>query len=115
MTREALHHALDAIFGEWIDLTCLWLEGGLGDHRFVIFSIDVTPEAQVYVQFWADPGGHVTWEVSSGAWHEPTQLWIAGERGRRIEAAGFVVGGRAKNYTPSVSLEGIDGLLSDLL
>ena len=104
MTRPELHRALDSVMREWIDLTCVWHEGGLGDHRFVVFTIDVTPTAQAYLQFWAEPQGHVEWEVSSGRWNPPTDKWIAGERAQRIESFGFAIGGQAKNYARSVRI-----------
>ena len=104
LTRADLHRALDPVMREWIDVTCVWHEGGIGDHRFVVFTIDVAPEVQAYLQFWADPLGHVEWEVSSGRWNPPTDTWIAGERAQRIESFGFVIGGHAKNYARSVRI-----------
>ena len=45
------------------------------------------------------------WEVSSGKWNPPTDKWLAGERGQRIEALGFQLGGEAENYQRDVTID----------
>jgi hypothetical protein len=70
----------------------------------VIFSIEVAPETEVYVQFWSEPLEPVLWEVSSGKRSPPADEWLAGERAARIEALGFTVGGDAENYRRTVDI-----------
>lgn len=89
MTRHELQAALEPVFRAWIGAACSWDEPVLGDHRFLVFSLEVAPGTQVYVQFWSEPLDPVIWEVSSGRWNPPGDEWIAGERARRIEAMGF--------------------------
>jgi hypothetical protein len=98
MDRRDLHVALEPIVRRWIRAACTWENLAIGDYRFVIFSIEVAPETEVYVQFWSEPLEPVAWEVSSGKWNPPTDEWLAGERAARIEALGFTIGGNADNY-----------------
>ncbi|MBA2303562.1 MAG: hypothetical protein H0W08_13125 [Acidobacteria bacterium] len=69
-----------------------------------MFSIDVAPKVQVYVQFWSEPAEDVTWEVSSGRWNPPADRWLAGSRANRIEAFGFELDGNAENYWREVPI-----------
>jgi hypothetical protein len=105
MSREALHAELTPIVAAWIRATCLWeAETVIGDHRFVVFAIDVAPDTQVYIQFWSEPLEPVDWEVSSGRSNPRADEWLAGERSRRIEAFGFEIGGNAGNYYRDVTI-----------
>jgi len=70
----------------------------------VVFSLDVAPETQLYVQFWSEPLEPVVWEVSSGRWNPPADEWLAGDRAARIEAMGFTIGGNAENYHREVEI-----------
>jgi len=105
LDRRALHVTLEPIVRSWIRAACTWDSGAIGDHRFLIFSIDVAPETQVYVQFWSEPLEPVLWEVSSGRWNPPADEWLAGDRSKRIEALGFVIGGKAENFQRTVSID----------
>ena len=98
MDRRDLHVALEPIMQAWIRAACLWETLEIGDYRFVVFSLEVAPETQVYVQFWSEPLEPVVWEISSGRWNPPADEWLAGERASRIEALGFPIGGKAENY-----------------
>ena len=104
MTRAALHRALDRVIGEWLTAACAWDDLAIGDHRFVIFSTDVRRDTHVYVQFWSEPMELVLWEVSSGNWNPPADVWLAGERSQRIEAFGFEIGGEAGNFQREVGI-----------
>ena len=105
LSRAGLQRALAPILSGWIAATCLWDETSvIGDHRFLVFSIDVAPKVQVYVQFWSEPGEPVLWEVSSGRWNPPADEWLAGDRSRRIEALGFEIDGNAENYQREVDV-----------
>lgn len=104
MDRRDLHVALEPIVRAWIRAACSWDGLALGDSRFVIFSVDVAPETQVYVQFWFEPLEPVVWEVSSGRWNPPADEWLAGGRASRIEAMGFTIGGNAENYHREVEI-----------
>lgn len=103
-TRAALQTALDPIVRAWLRATCIWKDPEIGDHRFVVFSIEVAPETCVYVQFWSEPLEPVLWEVSSGRWNPPTDKWLAGDRSHRIESFGFEIGGTSENYVREVTI-----------
>jgi hypothetical protein len=105
MTTRDMHVALEPIIRRWISAACTWDEAAIGDYRFVIFSMNVAPDTQVYVQFWSEPLEPVVWEVSSGRWNPPTDEWLRGERSRRIEAMGFTIGGEAENYERLVEID----------
>ena len=104
MTRRDLHVALEPVVRRWIRAACTWDDLAIGDYRFVIFSIEVAPETEVYLQFWSEPLEPVLWEVSSGRWNPPADEWLAGERAARIEALGFTIGGNAENYHREVDI-----------
>ena len=105
MSRQELHLAIDHVVGEWVAAACIWKEGwSLGDYRFVVFSVEVAPKTEVYVQLWSEPLEPVSWEVSSGRWNPPADEWLAGERSDRIAAFGFEIGGRAGNFSREVSI-----------
>lgn len=57
------------------------------------------------MQFWSEPLERVLWEVSSGKWNPPADEWLAGERSQRIEALGFVIGGKAENFHRTIPLD----------
>jgi hypothetical protein len=78
LDRRALHVAPEPVIARWLGATCLWEEPTIGDHRFVVFSLDVAPGTQVYVQFRSEPLEPVLWEVSSGRWNPPADEWLAG-------------------------------------
>jgi hypothetical protein len=105
LSRRDLHVTLEPIFRRWIHAACSWEGMVLGDYRFVIFSMKVAPETQVYVQFWSEPMEPTVWEVSSGKWNPPADEWLAGGRARRIEGLGFAIGGNAENYHRTVRVQ----------
>lgn len=104
LSRRALHVALEPVLRSWIGAACTWDSPILGDYRFVIFSVAVAPDTEVYVQFWSEPLEPVLWEVSSGHWNPPTDEWLAGRRAKRIEALGFTIGGQARNYRREIRI-----------
>jgi hypothetical protein len=105
MSRAELRRALGPVLARWITSTCLWDDtAAIGDHRYVVFAIDVAPKVQVYVQFWSEPAEPVVWEVSSGRWNPPADKWLAGDRSLRIEAFGFEISGNAENFYREVEV-----------
>jgi hypothetical protein len=105
MSRENLQRALTPVVARWLRATCVWKSGTIiGDYRFVVFSIAITPDVQVYVQFWSEPGEPVIWEVSSGHWNPPADKWLAGERSERIAAFGFELAGNADNFQREIEI-----------
>jgi len=105
LSRAELQRALAPIVATWLKATCLWDDtSAIGDHRFLVFAINVAPNVQVYVQFWSEPFEAVLWEVSSGKWNPPADKWLEGDRSRRIEAFGFEPGGEAENYQKEVDI-----------
>ena len=113
MSLEELHLALDRVVRAWVAATCVWKSGwSLGEYRFVVFSIEVAPETEVYVQLWSEPLEPVLWEVSSGRWNPPADKWLAGERTHRISAFGFEIGGRADNFQRLVPIQSRSDLTS---
>ena len=88
MSLEELHLALDRVVRAWLAAACIWNHGwSMGDQRYVVFSIEVAPETQVYVQLWSEPLEPVVWEVSSGRGGTPADKWLAGERSDRIASS----------------------------
>jgi hypothetical protein len=110
MSRRDLHVALEPIFRRWLQAVSGWDDPVIGDYKFVVFSLEVAPETEVYVQFWSEPFEPVRWEVSSGTWNPPADEWLAGDRARRIEAMGFQIGGRAGNYSRLVEMKRTAGI-----
>jgi hypothetical protein len=103
MTAAELKRTLAPVLAQWIRATCRWDDtAALGDYRFLVFSIDVAPKVQVYVQFWSEPGSAVACEVSSGKGSAQAEKWLAGERSQRIQALGFELGGEAENFQKDV-------------
>ncbi|MBA2602777.1 MAG: hypothetical protein H0U94_04250, partial [Acidobacteria bacterium] len=52
LSRAELQRALAPIVATWLKATCLWDDtSAIGDHRFLVFAINVAPNVQVYVQF----------------------------------------------------------------
>jgi hypothetical protein len=107
MTQQELHSELDCLVSEWVAAACVWSNANLslGDFRFVIFSTEVAPETEVFVQLWSEPLEPVSWEVSSGHWDPPAGKWLAGARSDRISAFGFEIGGRAENFQKEVLIQ----------
>ena len=104
LSRRDVHVALEPIVRAWLRAVCAWDNPNIGDFKFLIFSLEVAPETEVYVQFWSEPFEPVIWEVSSGTWNPPADEWLAGDRARRIEALGFSIGEKAENYNTSVEM-----------
>ncbi len=105
MSRDDLQRALTPVVARWLRATCVWNRDAIiGDYKFVVFSIAITPDICVYIQFWAEPGEPVTWEVSSGHWNPPADTWLAGERSERISAFGFELAGNADNFRRDVEI-----------
>lgn len=113
MSPAELRRSLGPAVAAWIRSACIWDgDWAIGDHRFVVFAIDVAPRVQVYVQFWSEPEEPVSWEVSSGRWNPPADKWLAGERSDRIEAFGFEIGGNAENFQCEVKIASMADVIS---
>lgn len=119
LTRDQLRAALEDRLRDVLARVCLWDEDApVGDHRFCIFSYEPTKHVNVYLQFWSEPDDVVQWEVSSGNWHEPTKAYMKGERSARVKAAGFRIGGQARNFQREVEVDddfGIQTLASAVI
>lgn len=106
LTRDQLRSALEDRLRDLLARVCLWDEDApVGDHRFCILSYAPAKDVGVYIQFWSEPDDVVLWEVSSGNWHEPTKAYMKGERSARVKAAGFRIGGQARNFRREVAVD----------
>ena len=105
LTRAELRAALEDRLRDVLTRVCLWDEDApVGDYRFGILSYEPAKDVGVYLQFWSEPGHLVEWEVSSGNWHEPTKAFMKGGRAARVKAAGFRIGGQARNFERDVEV-----------
>ena len=104
-TLAQLKAALEPKLKEILSSICLWDDDcNVGDYRFCIISYDLPGQVEIFLQFWSEPGEPVEWEVSSGKWNPPTEVYLAVHRAQRIEAAGFEMGGEAQNYQKDVDV-----------
>lgn len=104
-TRAQLTAALEAALKQVLGRVCLWDDGwDVGDYRFCIVSYNLPGDVHIFLQFWSEPEDVVLWEVSSGKWNPPTEVYLAGHRAQRIVAAGFQMGGDAQNYQKDVNV-----------
>ncbi len=105
-TRAQLTAALEPALKDVLARVCLWGDDWhVGDYRFCVLSFDLPNQVHVFLQFWSEPDDVVFWEVSSGKWDAPTEAYMTGERGQRLVAAGFAMGGEAENYQKVVEIE----------
>lgn len=104
-TRAALKAALELVLKDVLSQVCLWDDDwNVGDYRFCIFSYSLPGDVHIFLQFWSEPEDVVQWEVSSGKWNPPTEVYLEGQRAQRIVAAGFEMGGEAENYQKDVDV-----------
>jgi hypothetical protein len=105
MTQRVLYQALEPLFRAWIRAAVSWKGAAIGDYRFVVFAVNVSPKAHAYVQFWSEPGEPVLVEVSSGRWNKHLAKWLGAERVERIRAFGFGLGRGLQNFQREVTIE----------
>jgi hypothetical protein len=88
---------------------CLWPEEtrGLswqtGDYSFYILSFSNANGANVFVQFWTEPGADVLFEVSSGEWTPPAERSLTEQQREGIRDHGFEIG-TSRNFSKTVNV-----------
>jgi hypothetical protein len=94
---QRCHRALSAQL--WT--TCCWSEGSgwkIGDFNYVVVSVAPDADTSLYVQFWSEPCERVLTEVGSGEWCPGAIQYIGPPQRKALEARGYTLGGRARNY-----------------
>jgi hypothetical protein len=90
--------------------TAIWPSDGyreswrVGDFNILIIETTVSPNAELYVQFWSEPGGPVDWEVSSGHCNPGARKYITKRTRVRLGEMGFTIGGAAGNFLKQASI-----------
>jgi hypothetical protein len=88
---------------------CLWpdetrgLYWNTGDYSFYILSFTNAQGANVFVQFWSEPGENVLFEVSSGEVTPPARRSLTDHQREGLRDHGFEIGD-SRNFTKSVSV-----------
>ena len=95
---EHCHRALSA----QIWTTCCWSENGsgwkIGDFNYLVVSVAPDADTSLYVQFWSEPRERVLTEVNSGEWNPGAIRYIGPEQRKALDARGYALGRRARNY-----------------
>jgi hypothetical protein len=104
---QQCHRALSAQL--WT--TCCWPAHGsgwnIGDFRYLVVSAAPDADARLYVQFWSEPRQRVMTEVSSGEWSPGTIRYIGPTERHALEARGYIIGGRARNYGKELVIDSV--------
>ena len=102
---EQCHRALSAQL--WT--TCCWSEGGsgwkIGDFNYLVVSVAPDADTSLYVQFWSEPRERVLTEVGSGEWCPGAIRYIGPAQRKALEARGYALGGRARNYEKELVID----------
>ena len=90
--------------------SCCWADSTthhwqVGDFRFLVVEFRPSEEACLYVQFWSEPMEPVLMEVSSGHWNPGALKHVWHEQRRALEDLGFTIGGKARNFQKSLSID----------
>src|ERR1043165_1164921 len=96
---ERCHRALSAEI--WI--TCCWPEAAtgwkVGDFNYLVVAVTPDSATNLSVRFWSEPQEPVLNEVCSGAWCPGAIRYIGPTERSALEARGYIVSGRAHNYS----------------
>jgi hypothetical protein len=89
--------------------TCCWAPSmgrawKIGDHNFLIASVEPDRDCSLFVQFWSEPHEAVLAEVGSGEWNPGVLAYMGEEQWSRVEGLGYTVGGRAHNFRKEVEI-----------
>ncbi len=76
----------------------------IGDFSILIVETTVAKNADLYVQFWAEPCQPVDCEVSSGNPNPPAKKFITPETHRQLREMGFKIGGSARNFAKQLRI-----------
>jgi Putative bacterial sensory transduction regulator len=102
---EQCHRALSAHL--W--MTCCWSDDGsgskIGDFNYLVVSVAPDVDTRLYVQFWSEPGERVLTEVGSGEWCPGAIRYIGPAQRKALEARGYALGGRARNYEKELVID----------
>jgi hypothetical protein len=82
--------------------TCCWSEDGsgwkIGDFNYLVVSVAPDADTSLYVQFWSEPRERVLTEIGSGEWCPGAIRYIGPAQRKALDARGYALGGRARNY-----------------
>ena len=102
---EQCHRALSAQL--WT--TCCWSEDGsgwkIGDFNYLVVSVAPDADTSLYVQFWSEPRERVLTEVGSGEWCPGAIRYIGPAQRKALDARGYALGGRARNYQKELVID----------
>ena len=102
---EQCHRALSAQL--WT--TCCWSEDGsgwkIGDFNYLVVSVAPDADTSLYVQFWSEPRERVLTEVGSGEWCPGAIRYIGPAQRKALDARGYTLGGRARNYRKELVID----------
>ena len=102
---EHCHRALSAQL--WT--TCCWSEDGsgwkIGDFNYLVVSVAPDADTSLYVQFWSEPRERVLTEVGSGEWCPGAIRYIGPAQRKALDARGYTLGGRARNYQKELVID----------
>jgi len=102
---EQCHRALSAHL--WT--ACCWSKDGSGwkggDFRYLIVSVAPDADTSLYVQFWSEPRERVLMEVGSGEWCPGALRYIGPAQRQALNARGYTVGGRARNFRKTLVID----------
>ena len=102
---EQCHRALSAQL--W--MTCCWSENGagwkIGDYNYLVISVEPDEDTSLYVQFWSEPRERVWAEIGSGESCPGAIRYIGSAQRDALEALGYAIGGRARNYEKELGID----------
>ena len=102
---EECHRALSAQL--WT--TCCWSEDGsgwkIGDFNYLVVSVAPDADTSLYVQFWSEPRERVLTEIGSGEWCPGAIRYIGPAQRKALDARGYALGGRARNYRKELVID----------
>ena len=102
---ERCHRALSAQL--WT--TCCWSEDGagwkIGDFNYLVVSVAPDADTSLYLQFWSEPRERVLAEVGSGEWCPGAIQYIGPAQRKALDARGYTLGGRARNYRKELVID----------
>jgi hypothetical protein len=106
-TAAAIVDACNETVTRHLRAVCLWPEEtrgvswSTGDYSFYILSFANANGAEVFVQFWSEPGGKILFEVSSGEWTPPADRFLTDQQREGLRDHGFEIGA-SRNFTKTV-------------
>lgn len=105
LNPRELHLAIEETISRWLEAACLWPEPLIGDHRVLVFEVEVQPGTRLRVQFSADPMEWALCEVSSGRRGPGVRPALAAGGVKYLEESGFAIDDEGENYQRDVRID----------